>query len=107
VASAIRIGNPVSWKKALRAVTDSGGRVVTVGDDDILRARKDLASREGLLVEAASAAPFAALKRLRLPAGARVVCVATGSGLKDMADHPEEQRIEPVASAESISMAIR
>jgi len=107
VASAIRIGNPVSWKKALRAVAESGGRVVTVGDGDILRARKELASKEGLLVEAASAAPLAALKKLNLPAGARVVCVATGSGLKDMADNPGEQRIEPVTDAESISKAIR
>jgi len=103
VASAIRIGNPVSWKKALRAITESGGRAVVVSDDEIMAARRRLAEDEGLLVEAASAAPFAALTRLKLPRGATVVCIATGNGLKDLSDHGGEQRIESAVDGQSIS----
>jgi len=85
LASAIRIGNPVSWKKALRAIRDSGGMSIAVTDREIIRARDDLASRDGLFVEAASATPIAALKKLKdkLAPGSIVVCVATGNGLKD------------------------
>jgi threonine synthase len=102
VASAIKIGNPVSWKKALRAIEESGGTAVTVSDDEIMQARTELGAREGLLVEAASAAPFAALRMLRLPKSANVVCVATGNGLKDLADHRQEQPVETVDSVKSI-----
>jgi threonine synthase len=85
VASAIRIGNPVSWMKALRAIKDSKGLCLEVPDDEILEAQADLAAKEGIFVEAASAAPIAALKRLgdELDPEATVVCVATGSGLKE------------------------
>lgn len=85
VASAIRIGKPVSWKKALRAIRDSRGLSMTVTDREILQARDELASKEGLFVEAASATPIAALKHLRrmLKPRSMVVCVTTGSGLKD------------------------
>lgn len=85
VASAIRIGNPVSWMKALRAIRDSRGLCLEVPDDEILEAQADLAVQEGIFVEAASAAPVAALKHLggELDSDATVVCVATGSGLKE------------------------
>jgi len=85
VASAIRIGKPVSWKKALRAIRDSGGFSTTVTDREILEARGQLALKEGLFVEAASATPIAALKRIRRVAKPRstIVCVTTGNGLKD------------------------
>ncbi len=85
VASAIRIGRPVSWKKALRAIRDSRGMSMAVTDGEILQARDGLASKEGLFVEAASAAPIAALKHLRrmLDPHATIVCVTTGNGLKD------------------------
>lgn len=88
VASAIRIGNPVSWMKALRAIKDSKGSCLEVSDDEILRAQADLAAKEGVFVEAASAAPVAALKHLgdELDPDATVICVATGSGLKEQ--HP-------------------
>jgi threonine synthase len=102
VASAIRIGNPVSWKKALRAIEESGGRALTVSDDEIMRARDELSSHEGLLVEAASAAPVAALGKLKLPRNSKVVCVATGNGLKDLADHGAEMPLETADSARSI-----
>ena len=85
VASAIRIGNPVSWRKALKAVRESKGFFLTVTDDEILGAQKELAEREGLFVEPASAAPMAAMKKLarKIERGAKVVCIATGNGLKD------------------------
>jgi len=85
VASAIKIGNPVSWKKAMRAIRDSGGTSLAVSDKEILKARDELAEKEGVFVEAASAAPVAALKHLRktFARHSKVVCIATGNGLKD------------------------
>jgi threonine synthase len=87
IASAIRIGNPASWKGAVSARDESGGLIDSVTDDEILCAYKMLAAREGVFGEPASAASLAGLIKL---AGAghdfsekRVVCVITGSGLKD------------------------
>jgi threonine synthase len=85
VASAIRIGNPASAKKALRALRESNGMVLTVTDEEIVKARLALASGEGIFVEPASATPIAAMKEIggRLEKGSIVVCIATGNGLKD------------------------
>ncbi|MEE8113965.1 MAG: threonine synthase [Nitrososphaerales archaeon] len=87
VATAIRIGAPVSWKKAIRAMADSGGTAMKVSDDEILAAQGSLARLEGIFVEPASASPVAALKKLirngTIARDERVVCVATGHGLKD------------------------
>ena len=85
IASAIRIGNPVSWRKALSAIRDSQGTAVTVTDDEILAARNNLAKTEGVFAEPASAAPIAALTHLKeyLSRSNKVVCIATGNGLKD------------------------
>ncbi|MEM4726299.1 MAG: threonine synthase, partial [Nitrososphaerales archaeon] len=87
IATAIRIGAPVSWKKALRAIYDSEGTALTVSDEEILEAQSLLARVEGLFVEPASAAPIAALKKLReesyFSKEDYVVCVTTGHGLKD------------------------
>ncbi|MDV3243580.1 MAG: threonine synthase [Nitrososphaerales archaeon] len=102
VATAIKIGNPVSWKKALRAISESGGAALTVSDEEILAAREELATKEGLLVEAASAAPVAGLAKLRLPRLASVACVATGNGLKDIADSPVKMEVIPASSAQSL-----
>ena len=86
-ASAIRIGAPASWKKALRAVKDSGGAMLTVSDGEISRAQRLLANHEGIFAEPASAASVAGLakaSRLRLvEPRERLVCVITGHGLKD------------------------
>ena len=86
IATAIRIGNPASWQGALTAASESGGEILDVSDTEILDAYKELA-REGLFVEPASAASIAGLRRLaregKVPAGATVVCVLTGHGLKD------------------------
>ncbi|MEM2911213.1 MAG: threonine synthase [Candidatus Bathyarchaeia archaeon] len=87
VASAIRIGAPVSWKKALRAIKDSRGTAETVADKEILEAQKMLARYEGLFVEPASASSIAGLKKMvengEIGKDEVVVCVATGHGLKD------------------------
>jgi threonine synthase len=87
VATAIRIGAPVNWKKALRAVRESRGTIITVSDDEILKAQRLLASTEGLFVEPASAASIAGLAKATsqglVDRGEVVVCVATGHGLKD------------------------
>jgi threonine synthase len=85
LATAIRIGAPVSWRKAMAALKDSGGDAGIVTDDEILEAQRYLARTEGLFVEPASAVPIAYLlkKRLKLDGLKSVVCVTTGHGLKD------------------------
>ncbi len=87
VATAIRIGNPASWKEAEQARDDSGGRIGSVTDDQILAAHRFLSSQEGIFVEPASAAGVAGLLAAqaagRLTEGQRVVCTVTGHGLKD------------------------
>jgi len=85
IASAINIGNPASWKKALAAIRDSKGMALAVTDEETIAARMDLASSEGIFVEPASAVPIAAVKKLmgKIEKDATVVCVCTGNGLKD------------------------
>ncbi|MFC1925256.1 threonine synthase [Chloroflexota bacterium] len=86
IASAIRIGNPASWKWAIAARDESGGIIDSVSDDEILTAYRLLATKGGVFGEPASAASFAGLikcaKYIDLT-GKRVVCIITGSGLKD------------------------
>src|SRR4051812_19727579 len=87
IATAIRIGNPASWKSAIAARDESGGAIDAVTDDEIMRAYRELGAREGIFCEPASAASIAGLRK-RASAGAltgtrRVVCVLTGNGLKD------------------------
>ena len=87
VASAIRIGSPASWKGAINARDESGGTIDSVSDDEILDAYRVLAAGEGIFCEPASAASVAGLIKLHRNGldleGLRVVCVITGSGLKD------------------------
>jgi threonine synthase len=87
IASAIRIGNPASWDKALIARDESGGIIDKVTDDQILEAYRLLASEEGIFGEPASAASLAGLIKLsRLGqkfTNDTIVCVITGNGLKD------------------------
>ncbi|RKS71374.1 threonine synthase [Motilibacter peucedani] len=100
IASAIRIGNPASWALAVAARDDSGGVVEAVTDDEILRAQRLLADREGVFVEPASAAGVAGLLaksgRGELDPGQRVVCTVTGHGLKDP-QWAVRDGVEPVA----------
>jgi threonine synthase len=86
VASAIRIGAPASREGAMEAAKESGGKIESVSDDEILEAQSLLASMEGVFCEPASAAEVAGLLKLarenRGPSGT-VVAVLTGHGLKD------------------------
>lgn len=95
VATAIRIGNPASWKLAAAAITGSGGSIDIVTDAEILSAQQWLAAHEGIFVEPASAASIAGLFKAlgpdagpsqaitHIPEGSRIVCTVTGHGLKD------------------------
>ena len=86
IATAIRIGNPASWDKAVAASKESEGAILAVTDREILSAYRKIA-HEGLFAEPASAASVAGLLQISergdLPKGATVVCVLTGHGLKD------------------------
>ncbi len=87
IATAIRIGNPASWKESEAAARDSGGKIDSVTDDEILEAYKLLGTCEGIFCEPSSAASVAGLIK-HLKAGlirgeASAVCVLTGNGLKD------------------------
>ena len=87
LATAIRIGHPVNWKRAIWAIKESGGLAEKVSDKAILEAQSLLAGKEGLFVEPASASSIAGLKKLldlgRIEKDEEVVCVTTGHGLKD------------------------
>ena len=86
VASAIRIGNPASWQKAVKARDESGGVIDMVSDEEILAAQRLMAAKAGVFGEPASAASLAGLIKLSRKADfsrSRVVCVVTGTGLKD------------------------
>lgn len=97
IASAIRIGRPVNWLKALRAVKESSGLVAKVSDAEIVESQRILASGEGIGVEPASAASLAGVKKLRemgfIDRSTVVVCIATGHALKD--PNPELVDFQP------------
>ena len=94
IATAIRIGNPASWKKAEAARDESAGLIDMVSDREIIEAYKLLAAREGIFVEPASSASVAGLLKLAkkgyfrratcdVRRATRIVCILTGHGLKD------------------------
>ena len=94
VSSAIRIGNPASWKQACAAIEESKGAIDVVTDEQIIAAQTWLARHEGIFVEPASAASIAGLFKCcdaadaacsfkKIPEGSRIVCTVTGHGLKD------------------------
>lgn len=87
IATAIRIGNPASWDKAIAAREESGGLIDSVEDEQIIRAHRLLSSTEGIFIEPGSAASIAGLLKMheagRVPQGAVIVCTVTGHGLKD------------------------
>jgi threonine synthase len=87
IATAIRIGNPASWKRAEAARDESGGLIESVTDDEILAAYRELAATQGIFCEPSSAASLAGICKLaaagRIDRDATIVCVLTGHGLKD------------------------
>lgn len=108
LATAIKIGNPASWKGALSARDESGGYIGAVSDDEILDAYRALA-REGVFCEPASAASVAGVKKFAAAnkdfaqSNATVVCVLTGHGLKDperaIALAPRPKPVAPTVEA--------
>lgn len=102
VATAIRIGKPVSYTKALHAVRASQGAFLSVSDKEILDAQQMLAQKDGIFAEPASCATIAGLWKFYLqgdlPSGLDVTCILTGNGLKDpetpMAYFPDPLEIE-------------
>ena len=85
LATAIRIGNPASWKFAEQARDESNGMINYVTDEEIVNAYKLIASCEGVLAEPASAASVAGLIKVKnqVKEGSKIVCILTGNGLKD------------------------
>ncbi|MEO6208262.1 MAG: threonine synthase [Candidatus Limnocylindrales bacterium] len=102
IATAIRIGDPASWDKAVNARDESSGRIEAVTDDEILTAYRDLARLEGVFCEPASAASVAGVRKMaaagQLDPDATVVAVLTGHGLKD--PHTAEREVPAVIDAE-------
>src|SRR5207247_1846054 len=91
IASAIRIGNPASWKQACAAIAESHGAIDIASDEEILAAQSWLARHEGIFVEPASAAAIAGLFKCcdsdeaaysfqNIPEASRIVCTVTGHG---------------------------
>jgi threonine synthase len=109
VASAIRIGNPASWKQAHAAIDESHGAIDIVSDEELGGAQTWLARHEGIFVEPASAASIAGLFKCcdskeatcsfkNIPEGSRIVCTVTGHGLKDPNMIQEQmEELRPVA----------
>ena len=114
IASAIKIGNPASWTTALEACAESNGLIDSVSDEEILSAYKSLARMEGIFCEPASAASVAGMMKAKrnnlINPDASIVCVLTGTGLKDpdlasqIADRPLQ---EVEATTEALSIALQ
>ena len=112
IATAIRIGNPASWKKAEAARDESGGEIGAVTDDEILAAYRLLAAEEGVFCEPASAASVAGLFK-KIDAGfftdkqdATVVCTLTGHGLKDP-DNAIAQSAKPTSLPPDLAAIVK
>ncbi|MDO9333957.1 MAG: threonine synthase [Dehalococcoidales bacterium] len=107
IATAIRIGNPASWQKAVAARDESGGIIDMVSDAEILNAYHLMATKEGIFGEPASAASLAGLLKMSRQghdfSGKRIVCIVTGNGLKDadtaLKDAGQFTKIPPVLEA--------
>jgi threonine synthase len=112
VATAIRIGDPASWAKAVEARDASGGRISAVTDEEILAAYRALARHEGIFCEPASAAGVAGISKAaaagELDPDATVVCVLTGHGLKDptTAEHQVPPLLEAEATVGSVAVVL-
>ena len=108
-ATAIRIGDPASADKALRARDESGGRIDAVTDQEIWDAYRDLARYEGVFCEPASAASVAGVRKLvaqgAIDPGGTIVAVLTGHGLKD--PDTAASLAQPLISAQASSDAVR
>jgi threonine synthase len=100
IATAIRIGNPASWDKAVKAAEQSNGFIDEVTDEEIIEAYQLLAKTEGIFAEPASCASIAGLiksaKKGVYQKGAKAVAVLTGNGLKDPNVAVDLSEIKPI-----------
>ena len=110
IASAIRIGNPASWKLANDAIKESEGLIDYVTDEELLDAQRMLARMEGIFVEPASATGIAGLLKSnnngQIPLGATVVVTVTGHGLKDPEIAVENSKVRSVVINPDISSVL-
>lgn len=106
LATAIRIGNPASWDKAVAAKEESGGLIDEVTDEEIVEAYQLLAQKEGVFAEPASCASIAGmLKKVKdgtIPQGSKVVHVLTGNGLKDPTTAIDTSPVKPTVIENNI-----
>jgi len=115
LADGIAVGTPRNWRKALKAVHDSGGTVVTVTDEEILAAMGQLARTSGLWGEPAAVAGVAALRglidRQEVARTERILLVITGTGLKDVPSTLRATRgpieVDPVLDAVAEAIGVR
>jgi threonine synthase len=113
VASAIRIGDPVSWDRAVSAIRETNGVVEQVTDEALMAAKREI-DRMGIGCEPASATTLAGVRKLRaagvMKEGERIVCVLTGHVLKDadaiLKNVPQEQIVEIDATMEAVERAL-
>lgn len=110
IADSISVAEPHNWRKAVRAVAESGGSWMTVSDEEILFACKELAAATGIFAEPAGAAAFAGILRAReeglISSKDRVLHVVTGNGLKDV-KHAAARAPEPVRIQVSLDAVMR
>jgi len=114
LATAIRIGNPANWERAIAVQSASKGEFNAVTDAEIIEAYRILAESEGIFCEPASAASVAGMLKVKdqIPTGATVVCVLTGNGLKDpdtAIKHNQssfQQGVEPAIAAVAKAMGL-
>ncbi|GGB58772.1 threonine synthase [Virgibacillus dakarensis] len=101
VATAIRIGNPASWKLAVNAREESNGKIGSVTDAEILNAFKLVARKEGIFAEPGSCASIAGViqqcENGLIEQGSKVVAVLTGNGLKDPQTAIDQLQVDPVS----------
>lgn len=113
IATAIRIGNPASWKLAEAARDESNGHIDAVTDEEILNAYRKVAAQDGVFVEPGSAASLAGViqhvKNGKIKAGETVVAVFTGNGLKDSdtAINATDVKISKMSDLEEMRMHLR
>ena len=100
IATAIRIGNPASWKLAVAAAEESNGKIDEVTDEEIIAAYRKIAATEGVFAEPGSCASLAgvykSIQNGSIPAGSKVVAILTGNGLKDPNTAIDYSTIKPV-----------
>lgn len=100
IATAIRIGNPASWKLAVQAQEESNGIIDEVTDEEIVAAYRTIAAKEGVFAEPGSCASIAGLYKHiqngKIPKGSKIVAVLTGNGLKDPNTAIDVSPIKPV-----------